>query len=71
MNDKLTLPLAVGDAVRLKGQGAIGRVVRVSPRLRAAYLVSFPVGPARAFRPDELERVTGSMVPPVGPVALP
>lgn len=66
------IPLAVGDTVRLKKGHAVGQVVRVSPTLRMAYLVAFAAGPARAFRADELEKVTGSMVPPpIAPVSHP
>lgn len=64
-------PLAVGDTVRLRGKGATGTIVRISPKLRAAFLVVFPVGPARAFRADELDKVTGSTASPLAPVTHP
>lgn len=45
----------IGDRVRV--QGIVGTVVRVSPKLRFSVLVSFSDTHAVAFRPEELTKV--------------
>lgn len=59
----------IGDRVRV--QGALGTVIRVSARLKDSILVEFATGHTQAFRPEELVKVeaavgTVTVAPPQG-----
>lgn len=64
--------IQVGDTVRIPALNATGRVVRVSPRLKQAYLVAIVGAGERAFALGELEKLPDRawvpMMPPPGVV---